>query len=97
MSGYQEKINDFAAFAIYPAGVVLQTLGGKRTCCCPKNSVLSRCQYLAQLLAQEKAVMEILKAEVIEVLRGISAFGLALPNDLIEKSESKIGPRDKVQ
>ena len=55
-----------------------------------KNSVLSRCQYLAQVLAQEKAVMEILKAEVIKVLRGTSAFGPVLLNDLIEKSESKI-------
>ena len=55
-----------------------------------ENSALSRCQDLAQLLTQEEAVMEVLKAEVIEVLRGTSAFGPALLNDLIEKSESKI-------
>ncbi len=34
--------------------------------------------------------MEALKAEVIEVLHGTSAFGPALLNDLIERSEGKI-------
>lgn len=39
--------------------------------------------------------MEILKAEVIEVLRCTSAFGPVLLNDLIEKSESKIAKRNQ--
>ena len=34
--------------------------------------------------------MEVLKAEVIEVLHGTSAFGPTLLNDLIERSEGKI-------
>ena len=34
--------------------------------------------------------MEVLKAEVIEVLHGTCAFGPTLLNDLIERSEGKI-------
>lgn len=55
-----------------------------------ENSALSRCRQLAQELVQEEAAMEVLKAEVIEVLHGTSAFGPTLLNDLIERSEGKI-------
>lgn len=45
---------------------------------------------LNQEIKQEQANLDVLKAEVVEVLRGNSAFGSVLINDLLQASEWKL-------
>lgn len=52
--------------------------------------VIEHQNELRRKIDQEQANLEVLKAEVVEVLRGSSAFSSALLNDLLEKSESKL-------
>lgn len=52
--------------------------------------VLQQQSELKQKIEQEEANLEVLKAEVVKVLRGSSAFGSVLLNDLIKMSENKL-------
>ena len=52
--------------------------------------VIQRHDDLKRKIDQENVKLEILKAEVVEVLRGNSAFSSILLNDLIQESENKL-------
>ena len=52
--------------------------------------VIEQIEALELSLIREKQSLEELKKEVIEVIRGTSAFGSVLLSDLIHRSESKI-------
>jgi len=54
------------------------------------RSVTNSVSELEFSLAREKNTLCVLKGEVVEVIRGTSAFGSVLLNDLIEKSERQI-------
>ena len=47
-------------------------------------------EKLVQEIAQEQISLETLKAEVVQVLQGTSAFGSVLIRDLIQRSESRL-------
>lgn len=49
-----------------------------------------RHEKLTQEIAQERNSLEVLKAEVVQILQGTSAFGSVLIRDLIQQSESKL-------
>lgn len=56
------------------------------------DTTLARLQHekLVQEIAQEQISLETLKAEVVQVLQGTSAFGSVLIRDLIQRSESRL-------
>lgn len=54
------------------------------------HMVVQRLDELKLEIEQEQANLEVLQAEVVEVLRGSSAFSSTLLNDLLQKSESKL-------
>ena len=54
------------------------------------HTVVQRLDELKLEVEQEQANLEVLQAEVVEVLRGSSAFSSTLLNDLLQKSENKL-------
>lgn len=54
------------------------------------SSATSRQEELQHAIEQERISLNALKAEVLQVLQGTSAFGSALISELIQQSESRL-------
>jgi len=87
---YSTKIIDEQMSAVISKFLQTDIIGSINDLISIPSSITDKINGMVILLENEKNNLDILKSEVVEVIRGTSAFGSILLNELIKKTELQI-------